>query len=168
MRFLEGPPGFQGEGQKWVLIVGGALLSTLSNRLGYKLKQVLDTKQTNNSGNSLRGSGKSTDRKSRGARFFLQMHIVFPTTRMVATIIIQDQIAELQNTLDIQLLHSSHLQLLLDAANMDLFDSEREIQRLRKEIADHCVGHICQSPCSSSVASQGRREEWPCKWISQG
>ncbi|XP_022879519.1 uncharacterized protein LOC111397053 isoform X4 [Olea europaea var. sylvestris] len=89
MRFLEGPPGFQGEGQKWVLIVGGALLSTLSNRLGYKLKQVLDTKQTNNSGNSLRGSGKSTDRKSRGARFFLQMHIVFPTTRMVATIIIQ-------------------------------------------------------------------------------
>ncbi|CAA2982291.1 Hypothetical predicted protein [Olea europaea subsp. europaea] len=89
MRSLEGPPGSQGEGQKWVLIVGGALLSTLSNRLGYKLKQVLDTKQINNSGNSLRGSGKSTDRKCQGAGFFLQMHIVFPTTRMVATIIIQ-------------------------------------------------------------------------------
>ncbi|XP_022879521.1 uncharacterized protein LOC111397053 isoform X6 [Olea europaea var. sylvestris] len=46
MRFLEGPPGFQGEGQKWVLIVGGALLSTLSNRLGYKLKQEVENPLT--------------------------------------------------------------------------------------------------------------------------
>lgn len=54
----------------------------------------------------------------------------------------QDQIAEMQNSLAAQVSHSSHLQSLLDAANRDLFDSEREIQRLRKAIADHCVGHV--------------------------
>lgn len=52
----------------------------------------------------------------------------------------QDQIAELQNSLSYQLSHSSHLQSLLNAANRDLFDSETEIQRLRKAIADQCVG----------------------------
>ena len=35
----------QGEGPNWVLIVGGALLSTLSIRLGFKLKQTFDCKQ---------------------------------------------------------------------------------------------------------------------------
>ncbi|KAK4381935.1 hypothetical protein Sango_2920600 [Sesamum angolense] len=49
---------------------------------------------------------------------------------------------ELKNSLSSELSHSSHLQSLLDAANRDLFDSEREIQRLRKAIADHCVGHM--------------------------
>lgn len=38
----------QGEGSNWVLIVGGALLSTLSIRLGFKLKQALDSKQQEN------------------------------------------------------------------------------------------------------------------------
>ncbi|KAL8510792.1 hypothetical protein ACS0TY_017567 [Phlomoides rotata] len=47
-----------------------------------------------------------------------------------------------QNSLSAQLSHSSHLQSLLDASNRDLLDSESEIQRLRKAIADHCVGHI--------------------------
>ncbi|KAF9623671.1 hypothetical protein IFM89_003703 [Coptis chinensis] len=51
----------------------------------------------------------------------------------------QDQIMELQSSLDGQLTHSHLLQSQLDAANRDLFDSEREIQRLRKAIADHCV-----------------------------
>lgn len=54
----------------------------------------------------------------------------------------QDQIVELQNSLNAQLEHSTHLQSQLDAANKDLFDSEREVQRLRKAIADHCVGHV--------------------------
>lgn len=54
----------------------------------------------------------------------------------------QDQIVELQNSLNAQLAHSTHFQSQLDAANRDLFDSEREIQRLRKAIADHCVGHV--------------------------
>ena len=38
----------QGEGPNWVLIVGGALLSTLSIRLGFKMKQTLDGKQKDN------------------------------------------------------------------------------------------------------------------------
>lgn len=54
----------------------------------------------------------------------------------------QDQISELQNSLNAQLEQSTHLQAQLDAANRNLFDSEREIQRLRKAIADHCVGHV--------------------------
>lgn len=51
----------QGQGPNWVLIAGSALLSTLSIHLGYKLKQVLDTKKPENSNNSLKGKGKSTD-----------------------------------------------------------------------------------------------------------
>ncbi|KAI9084341.1 hypothetical protein K1719_033683 [Acacia pycnantha] len=54
----------------------------------------------------------------------------------------QDQLAELQNSLDAQQQLSSHLQSKLDAVNSELFNSDREIQRLRKVIADHCVGHI--------------------------
>lgn len=37
----------QGEGPNWVVIAGGALLSTLSIRFGYKLKQIFETKQKN-------------------------------------------------------------------------------------------------------------------------
>ncbi len=46
---------FQVEGPNWILIAGGALLSTLSIRLGYKLKQTLDSKQQTNASNSLKG-----------------------------------------------------------------------------------------------------------------
>ena len=52
----------------------------------------------------------------------------------------QEQIIELQNSLNAQMSHSSHLQAQLDATNRDLYESEREVQRLRKAIADHCVG----------------------------
>lgn len=65
----------------------------------------------------------------------------------------QDQIMELQNSLNAQLAHSSHLQSQLDAANRDLFDSEREIQRLRKAIADHCVGHTSINEKASPIAT---------------
>ncbi|KAJ0801443.1 hypothetical protein HanPI659440_Chr03g0117291 [Helianthus annuus] len=51
----------------------------------------------------------------------------------------QDQIAELQSSVTSQRTRSDHLQSLLEAANRDLFDSEREIQRLRKVIADICA-----------------------------
>ena len=54
----------------------------------------------------------------------------------------QDQILELQNSLNAQLTLASNLQSQINAANRDLFDSEREIQRLRKAIADHCVRHV--------------------------
>ena len=38
----------QGDGPNWVLIVGGALLSTLSIRIGCKLKQAIDWKPRDN------------------------------------------------------------------------------------------------------------------------
>ncbi|GMH09135.1 hypothetical protein Nepgr_010975 [Nepenthes gracilis] len=55
---------FKGEGPNWMLIAGGALLSTLSIRLGYKLKQALEAKQPENS--TLNGSGKSANRQRLG------------------------------------------------------------------------------------------------------
>lgn len=45
----------QGEGPNWILIAGGALLSALSIRLGYKLKQALDVRQQENASNGLKG-----------------------------------------------------------------------------------------------------------------
>lgn len=38
----------RGEGPNWILIAGGALLSTLSIRFGYKLKQSIDSKPHSN------------------------------------------------------------------------------------------------------------------------
>lgn len=92
----------------------------------------------------------------------------------------QDQLTELQTSLNAQLAHSTHLQAQLDAANRDLFDSEREIQRLRKAIADHCVGHVGatnEKPSSvSSWASEGRNGhangyvdgESNCEFVEKG
>ncbi|KAL8482776.1 hypothetical protein ACS0TY_025715 [Phlomoides rotata] len=227
----------QAEGPNWILIAGSALLSTLSIRFGYKLKEVFDAKQLDNSSQSSKVNGKSTERKKSGSCHLSPNAFCFPqdedgcynhysgsrnvveikqrcngemtemslplvsvpTTdfnkengvmwssspdllelpqkpfnhssssespcvsesgsdifskreviqklrqqlkrRDDMTLEMQDQIAELQNSLSAQLSHSSHLQSLLDAANRDLLDSEREIQRLRKTIADHCVGH---------------------------
>lgn len=45
----------QVEGPNWILVAGGALLSALSIRLGYKLKQALDARQQENASNSLKG-----------------------------------------------------------------------------------------------------------------
>lgn len=46
---------FQGERPNWILIAAGALLSTLSIHLGYKLKQTLNTKQQENARVSSKG-----------------------------------------------------------------------------------------------------------------
>ncbi|KAK3023160.1 hypothetical protein RJ639_043588 [Escallonia herrerae] len=271
---------FEGERPNWILIAGGALLSTLSIRLGYKLKQVLDTKQPENANNGLHGYGdcfnannglqccillllltfrvvdfagvrKSTSRKNSGdchlhtdVYCFTQdengcFNCLSGTERMVDTkqqsngellgepeiglplvtvsapeytkengviwasspdrlelpqkpfhhsnssdspcvsesgsdifskreviqklrqqlkrrddmiLEMQDQIVELQSSLSNQLSNSTHLQSMLDAANRDLFDSEREIQRLRKAIADHCVGQGGPIEKSSTVS----------------
>ncbi|KAE9620211.1 hypothetical protein Lal_00019710 [Lupinus albus] len=68
----------------------------------------------------------------------------------------QDQISELRNSLNAQLGLSSHLQLQLDAAKRDLFDSKREIHRLSKVIADHCVGNFPHDKSSAVTA-------WPAE-----
>ncbi|PIN24722.1 hypothetical protein CDL12_02545 [Handroanthus impetiginosus] len=242
---------FQERGPNWILIAGGALLSTLSIRLGYKLKQVLDAKQLHHSSQSVKDR-KSNDWKKAGScplhshafcftqeedscynrygesrngveikqpcngQMMTEPEMALPLATVPAsefskengvmwssssdrlelpnkpfprsnsyestcvsesgsdifskreviqklrqqlkrrddTILeMQDQIAELQNSLSYQLSHSSHLQSLLDTANRDLFDSEREIERLRKAIADHCIGHIesGEKPTASPV-----------------
>lgn len=64
----------------------------------------------------------------------------------------QEQILELQNSYNAQMSHSSHLQAQLDTLNRDLFESEREVQRLRKAIADHSVGCTGSNGKTSPVA----------------
>ncbi|CAH8355111.1 unnamed protein product [Eruca vesicaria subsp. sativa] len=64
----------------------------------------------------------------------------------------QEQILELQNSYNAQRAHSSHLQAQLDSMNRDLFESEREVQRLRKAIADHSVGCVGSNGKTSPVA----------------
>ncbi|XP_015577730.2 uncharacterized protein LOC8284309 isoform X3 [Ricinus communis] len=204
---------FQGEGPNWIIIAGGALLSTLSIRLGYKLKQTLDTKQQANSSNIMKGNEKSSDRRrtggchmhsntfsftqdddgcyncisvpgpeftkengimwvsspdrlelppkpfhhsncsdspcvsESGSDIFSKREVIQKLRQQLKRrddmiMEMQDQILELQSSLNAQLTHSMNLQSQLDAANRDMFDSEREIQRLRKAIADHCVKHV--------------------------
>lgn len=70
----------------------------------------------------------------------------------------QEQILELQNSLNAQMGHSSQVQTQLDATNRDLFESEREVQRLRKAIADHCVGHTGSNGWSGDVNSENNYE----------
>ncbi|MQL87909.1 hypothetical protein Taro_020460, partial [Colocasia esculenta] len=72
----------------------------------------------------------------------------------------QSQITELQKSLSAQIAQSTNLQSQLDCANRELFDSEREIQRLRKAIADHCVADA-DSP-NKSVMSQN----WPSETVN--
>lgn len=54
----------------------------------------------------------------------------------------QAQITELQTSLRTQVSKSAELQSQFDLINFDLFESEREAQRLRKAVADHCVGDM--------------------------
>ncbi|PKA61133.1 hypothetical protein AXF42_Ash006029 [Apostasia shenzhenica] len=51
----------------------------------------------------------------------------------------QNQIAALQSSLCTRLSLVAQLQSQLDSTNQDLFESEREIQRLRKVTANHCM-----------------------------
>ncbi|KAL6008583.1 hypothetical protein ACLOJK_034097 [Asimina triloba] len=234
----------QGQGPNWVLIAGGALLSTLSLRLGYKLKQALEAKRTNDTispakgsimhyllvnfdvvdilhpfrhsklwqiqglENLLLGGGgisegmveikrppvspmskeadlalplvtipapessrengaiwpSSPDRlelphkpfnrsngsdspcmSESGSDIYSKREVIQKLRQQLKRrdemiLEMQTQITDLRNSLNIQAAQSGHLQSQLDAANHELFESEREIQRLRKAIADHCVG----------------------------
>ncbi|XP_076921505.1 uncharacterized protein LOC143582931 [Bidens hawaiensis] len=218
---------FQGQGPNWILIAGGALLSTLSVRLGYRLKQAFDSKKPKSSTNGLKENGKHTARKKpvncrlhsslysfeqddgcyncvsgnegdteTKPQYSGRLHTEPEPSLSLTTVSVsapvytkqnsqiwstspdrldppqridspcisesssdiftkreviqklrqqlkkrddmilemQDQIAELQSSLTSQRTRADHLQSLLEAANRDLFDSEREIQRLRKAI----------------------------------
>lgn len=231
----------QGEGPNWILIAGGALISTLSVRLGYKLKQVLDAKQQNNADNTSKGNEKPAERRKArncrvqsstcsfsqddencyncrsgtgdmmemkqqcgsqvlrdtelelplvtvpslefskenggtwssatdrlelpqkpfhhsnssespcvsesGSDIFSKREVIQKLRQQLKRrdemiLEMQEQIVELQGTLSAHVSHSSHLQTLLDVANSNLYESEREIQRLRKAIADRCVVQV--------------------------
>ncbi|TVU29512.1 hypothetical protein EJB05_21082 [Eragrostis curvula] len=219
----------QGEGPNWVLVAGGVLLSTLSIRLGCKLKQLFDAKQQNNTSKAKRRPG-ACELHSNLYRFSDQTGCYYCTSELADGVEVkqapassipksvepslplvkvpgpesskensgvmwisspdrledprrpfqysnssgspcvsesgsdiyskreviqklrqqlkkrdemimemQAQIADLKSSLNIQVTQSTNLQSQLDAANRDLFESEREIQHLRKIIADHCV-----------------------------
>ncbi|KAF7835277.1 uncharacterized protein G2W53_010136 [Senna tora] len=242
---------FQGEGPNWLLIAAGALLSTLSVRIGYKMKQALDSKKQENARNGrssnarkpvdsylqssgyslaqdsngyfsgISGTGDAMELKCRsngqmlresdgalplvtvssaeyskengvtwasspdrlelpskpfhhsncsdspcvsesGSDIFSKREVIQKLRQQLKRrddmiLEMQDQIAELQSSLNAQLGLSSHLQLQLDAANRDLFDSEREIQRLRKVISDHCVGHVPHDKSSTITTNRNGR-----------
>ncbi|XAR73190.1 hypothetical protein NMG60_11007083 [Bertholletia excelsa] len=244
--------GYYREGPNWVFIAGGALLSTLSIRLGYKLKRVLDARKPENTCHDVKERKKSGNcnsppnwyccaqnegncfnymsgnqcnveiKQQQNGQLMTEPDMALPLVTVPATeynkdngvmwsssperlelpqkplhhsnsfdspcvsesgsdvfskrevihklrlqlkrrddmiLEMQDQIVELQNSVSTQVSHSSHLQSLLDAANRDLLDSEREIQRLRKAIADHCVGQVGPNNQPSTVQmrpSEGR------------
>ncbi|CAI0410554.1 unnamed protein product [Linum tenue] len=197
---------FEGGGPNWILIAGGALLSTLTIRLGSKLKQTLDSRRETNASNGLPGNEGTTDVKyppndhtlsetdgalplvtvnapeysrengimwvsslerlelppkpfhhsncsdspcvsESGSDIFSKREVIQKLRQQLKRrddmiIEMQDQIVELQNSVNAQLGISNNLQSQLDVANKDLLDSEREIQRLRKAIADHCLKHV--------------------------
>ncbi|KAL5715274.1 hypothetical protein ACHQM5_017113 [Ranunculus cassubicifolius] len=243
---------FRVDGPNWMLIAGGALLSTLSVRLGYKLKKILDTRRLDNATSPLKGSGKTNEKRRSGAcalhsnmySFTQDEDVCYsclsegmvevkrpptgrslkeadPTLSLVAIaaapdsngvmwssspdrlehprkpfhhsnssdspcvsesgsdifskrevihklrqqlkrrdemiVEMQDQIMELQSSLSSQLTNAHVLQSQLDAANRDLFDSEREIQRLRKAIADHCV----RDTTTNHHPQEKKNNNWP-------
>ncbi|XP_054814739.1 uncharacterized protein LOC129315195 [Prosopis cineraria] len=245
----------QGERPNWFLISVGALLSTLSIRLGFKWKQSLNSKRADNSpkfqkGNAkpfntrnsgdcccqsdgyflkqdshgcfscISGNGRPVELKGQmlsesdgilplvavsnaefskdndviwsssldglelpsrpfhhsncsdspcvsesGSDFYNKREVIHKLRQQLKRrddmiLEMQDQLAELQSSLDAQQQLSSHLQSKLEAVNRELFDSEREIRRLRKAIADHCVGHV-----SISLYGNGDTKEHP-NWES--
>uniref|UniRef100_A0A0A9DHD4 Uncharacterized protein n=1 Tax=Arundo donax TaxID=35708 RepID=A0A0A9DHD4_ARUDO len=220
----------QGDGPNWVLVAGGVLLSTLSVRLGCKLKQLFVTKQQSGASKAKRrpaacelhsniyrfddrtscycclsghaGGGlevkqapssptsksiepsnllvkitgpesskensgviwsSSPDRledprktfqysncsgspsiSESGSDIYSKREVIQKLRQQLKRrdemiMEMQAQIADLKNTLTIQVTQNTNLQSQLDASNRDLFESEREIQHLRKIIADHCV-----------------------------
>ncbi|CAN8230284.1 unnamed protein product [Cochlearia groenlandica] len=240
----QGADKFCGEGPNWILIAGGALLSTLSIRFGYKLKQTLDSKPRSNCRNdgvserkkSSKGCCLHSDSSScahsndyccfrsipgnmegkeatneqmvsssetslplvtvpaqsfekengdmwasppyrldlppkpynhhstcsdspcvseTSSDIFSKREVVQKLRQQLKRrddmiLEMQEQIIELQNSLNAQMAHSSHLQAQLDAMNRDLFGSEREVQRLRKTISG-CTGTSPVVPWSGHV-----------------
>ncbi|XVF64545.1 hypothetical protein PTKIN_Ptkin09bG0177300 [Pterospermum kingtungense] len=183
---------FQGERHNWILIAGGALLSTLSIRLGYKLKQALDPKQQNNATTCLKENGASDRRRSSGFHLHLNMYsftqeddgcfnchsgvesirekhqangqllpgseVALPLVTVPTSEFSKDNGVikrEVTQKLRQQLKRRDDMILEMEDQNRDLFESEREIQRPRKAIADHCVGHVSTNEKTSTVIA------WP-------
>ncbi|KAL5979575.1 hypothetical protein ACLOJK_019481 [Asimina triloba] len=54
----------------------------------------------------------------------------------------QAQITDLQSSSNAQLMHSTQMQSQVESVNHNLFEAERDIQRLRRAIADQCMGEM--------------------------
>ncbi|CAL9064877.1 unnamed protein product [Musa banksii] len=242
----------QGEGPNWVFVVGGALLSTLSIKLGCQLKRAFDNKRHDEANKENRKS--TADRRSRACNLHNLYHFAqdednhyhflsetsrvgvdakrpkspivmeadlsLPLVKIPATetnkvvedimrassldrlelpwkpfhhsncsdscisesgsdvyskreliqklrqqlkqrdemiMEMQTQITDVQNSLHIQRAQTAHLQSQLDSANKDLFNSEREVRRLRKVITDHHVAEVT-SPDKLVVAGNWHPE----------
>jgi hypothetical protein len=68
------------EGPPWLIIAAGAVLSTLSIRLGYKLRQATDSKQTpkqNAATTILKGGRGVFVNQSISFRYFVNNHFFF-------------------------------------------------------------------------------------------
>ncbi|XP_020694636.1 uncharacterized protein LOC110108358 isoform X2 [Dendrobium catenatum] len=65
----------------------------------------------------------------------------------------QVQITDLQNSLTVEMAHTTHLQAQLSSSNHELLDSKQEIQRLRKTISNQfsCVFGPPENPLRSSI-----------------
>lgn len=231
----------QGNGPNWALIIGGAILSTLSIKIGCKLKHIFDGKRLEDACNGLKGNDEpaaklkmssctihsnmhnftreeescyycrmgtsesglenkrastsavsmesypslplvvvpsSDSRKENGGTFmstssspegyelpprpinsngtdspcisecssdiFTKREVIHKLRQQLKRrdemiMDMQAQITDLQSSLRSQSAHSEDLQSQLESASHYLFDSEREIQRLRKAVVDHRV-----------------------------
>ncbi|KAF3795094.1 hypothetical protein EJ110_NYTH05977 [Nymphaea thermarum] len=67
----------------------------------------------------------------------------------------QGQITEQQKLVNEHIIHDVDLQSQLDAANRALFSAEREIQRLRKVIADFCASGYSRLPDDQVASGNG-------------
>ncbi|XP_020589747.1 uncharacterized protein LOC110031052 isoform X2 [Phalaenopsis equestris] len=204
----------------WVIIVGGALLSTLSIRLCCKLKQAFEVKKSTKTHVSSKGisnsasggkyapispmskdgddylsmvkvpsaqssmdnvrpiQGSLLDRfelplssnnldspciSESGSDIYSKREVMQKLQQQIKRrddmiIEMQAQITFLQNSLNVQMAHTTHLQAQLDSSYRELFYSEREIKRIQKAIADHCACNIISLERPSDAAN-GHAEE---------
>ncbi|KAJ3681593.1 hypothetical protein LUZ60_014166 [Juncus effusus] len=188
------------EGPNWILLAGGALISTLILKLGFRLNRIFHHENSNENNCPIQEKTKSCICQQHSKLFCssdlettmsnerdISLPLVkFNDSKVNADItwststrhfqpsisseslsesgsdiyikreVIQKlrlqlqrrdemilemhiQISDLKNSLNIQIINASELESQVGGLNRELFDSEREIQRLRKVIADHCV-----------------------------
>ncbi|CAN6487001.1 unnamed protein product [Victoria cruziana] len=216
-------------GPNWVLIAGGALLSTLSIRLGCKLKNLVVDRKTADAATtkdapdgcmemkhgsagapprdgdlshgqltvvtSLPAEASDSERltaaiwpvspecleqprrsfhqsngsdspcaSESGSDLLSKREVVHKLRQQLKKrdgmiLEMQGQITEEQKLVDEHMMHEVNLQSQLDAANRALFAAEREIQRLRKVIADYCASGYSRLPDDQEASGNGEMQK---------
>ncbi|KAF3795948.1 hypothetical protein EJ110_NYTH04193 [Nymphaea thermarum] len=80
----------------------------------------------------------------------------------------QARITEQQRFLSERMMHASHLQSQLDAANRELLEAEREIQRLRKAIVDHCPSADARSHHDQLLSGNRQKQNGYANGVAVG